>query len=69
MTQASAATREYGHTNAMQALTQEKLGGSAELSEDLASVSVELGKLAGMYRAPNRTGFIWLGFTEFFGDE
>lgn len=69
VTQASAVTREYGKTHGLQALNEAKLGASAELSDDLASVSVELGELAGMYRAPSQTGFIWLGFTDFEKDE
>jgi hypothetical protein len=69
VTEAASTTREYGRVHELEALTEAKLGATtAELSEDLASVVVELADLAGMYRAPTQNGFIWLGFTDFQND-
>jgi hypothetical protein len=61
-----AATREYGEANGLEALTTGKLArATASLSEDLAAVTVELGGLAGIYHAPNKTRYIFFGLTDF----
>jgi len=49
----------------MEALSARKLDATESLAEDLASVTVELSGLAGMYRAPTDSGYLSLGFSTF----
>ena len=62
---ASTATKSYGDAHQMEALSARKLDATESLAEDLASVTVELSGLAGMYRAPTDSGHLFLGFSTF----
>jgi hypothetical protein len=65
VTGASTATKSYGDAHALEALSARKLDVTEALAEDLASVTVEIADLAGMYRAPTTSGYLFLGFTTF----
>jgi hypothetical protein len=63
---ASEATRAYGSKQNLRALTEGKIGNlDPSLANDLAAVTVEIANLAGLYHAPTKDGFIFLGFTDF----
>ena len=65
VTSASRGTLAHGEANGLLALTTAQLQVAPEFGDDLASVTVELSDLAGVYRAPTKTGFIYLGFAAF----
>lgn len=63
---ASEAVRELGLSDPnLRALSQRKLTGPESFGDDFAATSVEIAQLAGYYRAPSSTGFIYLGLLDF----
>lgn len=65
VTSASRLVQERGGETGLEALALPKLELTEALAYDLAALSVEVAGLAGMYRAPTGTGFVYLGFTDF----
>lgn len=66
VTTASLATKVHGDVHGIAALSERKLNlEKTWLADDLASITVEIAELSGMYRAPSFNGYTYLGFSDF----
>lgn len=65
VTSASRSVQLRGGETGLEALALPKLELTEAIAGDLAALSVKVAGLAGMYRAPTTTGFVYLGFTDF----
>ncbi len=65
VTSASRLVQQRGGEAGLQALAVPKLELAEAIAYGLAALSVDVAGLAGLYRAPTSTGFVYLGFTDF----
>ena len=66
VTRASAMARDAGRALSLAAFEQPKLRvDEASTGDDLAAVAVTFADMAGVYRAPTRTGYIWFALRDF----